>query len=101
VALRAGYSAVIDAVALGEEERRSFAAVAAVAGVAFTGLWLDAGADTMLARLGGRRDDASDASAEVLGLQLSLDPGAISWIRIDSGGDPDTTLAAARRAMMH
>jgi len=30
-ALRAGYSAVIDAVALGEEERRSFAAVAAAA----------------------------------------------------------------------
>jgi predicted kinase len=55
----------------------------------------------MLARLGRRRDDASDASAAVLSLQLSLDPGAIEWIRIDSGGDPDTTLAAARRAMMH
>jgi aminoglycoside phosphotransferase family enzyme/predicted kinase len=101
VALHAGYSAVIDAVALGEEERRSFAAVAAAAGVAFTGLWLDAGAETMLARLGRRRDDASDASAAVLSLQLSLDPGAIEWTRIASGGDPDTTLAAARRAMMH
>jgi hypothetical protein len=37
----------------------------------------------------------------VLDLQLSLDPGAIDWVRIDSGGDPDKTLAAARRAMMH
>jgi predicted kinase len=97
VALRAGYSAVIDAVALGEEERHSFAAVAAAAGIPFTGLWLDAPAETMLARLGGRRGDASDASGEVLGLQLSLDPGALEWSRIDSGGDPDKTLAAARR----
>jgi len=101
VALRAGYSAVIDAVALGEEERRSFAAVAAEAGIPFTGLWLDAPPETMLTRLGARRNDASDASAEVLGLQMSLDPGAIDWVRIDSAGDPDTTLAAARRAMMH
>jgi predicted kinase len=101
VALRAGTSVVIDAVALGEEERHSFAAVAAAAGVAFTGLWLEAPAETMLARLGGRQGDASDASGEVLGLQLSLDPGGIEWIRIDAGGDPDKTLAAARRAMMH
>jgi hypothetical protein len=55
----------------------------------------------MLARVGGRRNDASDASDEVLGRQLSLDPGALEWIRIDSGGDPDRTLATARRAMMH
>jgi aminoglycoside phosphotransferase family enzyme/predicted kinase len=101
VALRAGYSAVIDAVALGEAERRSFAAVAAAAGVPFTGLWLEAPAETMRERLGGRSGDASDASAEVLGHQLSLDPGVIEWIGIDSGGDPDTTLAAARRALMH
>jgi aminoglycoside phosphotransferase family enzyme/predicted kinase len=100
-ALRAGYSAVIDAVALGPEERHSFAAVAAAAGVPFSGLWLDAPPETMLARVGGRRNDASDASGEVLGRQLSLDPGALEWIRIDSGGDPDRTLATARRAMMH
>ena len=101
VALRAGYSAVVDAVALGEAERHEFAAVAAAAGVAFTGLWLDAPAKTMMARLGGRSGDASDASGEVLAHQLSLDPGAVEWIRIDAAGDPDTTLAAARRAMMH
>ena len=46
-------------------------------------------------------DDASDASGEVLVRQQSLDPGTIEWIRIDAGGDPDKTLAAARRAMMH
>jgi predicted kinase len=100
-ALNAGYSAVIDAVALREEERHEFGAVAATAGVAFTGLWLDAPTETMLARLGGRTGDASDASGEVLARQLSLDAGAIEWIRIDAGGAPDSTLAAARRAMLH
>jgi aminoglycoside phosphotransferase family enzyme/predicted kinase len=99
--LRAGYSAVIDAVALGEDERHSFAAVAAAAGVPFTGLWLDAPAATMRARIAARRGDASDASPEVLAHQLSTDPGAIEWIRIDAGGGADATLTAARRAMLH
>ena len=99
VALRCGYSAVIDAVALREEERQSFATVAAAAGVPFTGLWLEAPAETMRARLGERRGDASDASREVLGQQLLCDPGALDWCRIDAGGDPDATLAAARRAL--
>ncbi len=100
-ALRAGYSAVIDAVALREEQRRSFAAVAAAAGVPFTGLWLDVPAETMRARIAGRRGDASDASPEILGRQLTHGPGPLEWIRIDANGNLDATLAAARRAMMH
>src|SRR5712691_11870375 len=100
-ALRAGYSAVIDAVALREEERHAFAAVAAAAGVPFTGLWLDVPAETMRARIAGRRGDASDASPEILGRQLTHGPGALEWIRIDANGNPDATLAAARRAMVH
>jgi aminoglycoside phosphotransferase family enzyme/predicted kinase len=98
-ALRAGYCAVIDAVALGEAERGSFAAIAAAAGVPFTGLWLEAPAATMRARIARRRGDASDASSEILGHQLAHDPGALDWTRIDAGGDPDATLAAARRAL--
>jgi uncharacterized protein len=92
---------VIDAVALREEERRSFSAVAAAAGVPFTGLWLEAPAETVRARIAGRRDDASDASAEILGRQLADNPGALDWIGIDAGGDRDATLAAARRVMLH
>jgi aminoglycoside phosphotransferase family enzyme/predicted kinase len=98
-ALRAGYSGVIDAVALREDERRAFAAVAAEVGVPFTGLWLAAPDETMAARLGARTGDASDASAEVLRLQLGHNPGPLDWTRIDAGGDPDATLVAARRAL--
>jgi len=100
-ALRAGSTAIIDAVALREDERRAFAAVAAAAGVPFTGLWLQAPADSMIARVGGRRGDASDASRAVVEQQLTHDPGTLDWTRIDAGGDPDATLAAVRRALSH
>jgi aminoglycoside phosphotransferase family enzyme/predicted kinase len=99
VALKAGYAAVIDAVALREEERRAFAAVAEAASVPFTGLWLDAPADAMRARIGMRHADASDASVEVLDQQLQAHPGALDWRYIDASGGPDATLANARRAL--
>jgi aminoglycoside phosphotransferase family enzyme/predicted kinase len=98
-ALKAGYAAVIDAVALREAERRAFADVAAAAGVPFMGLWLDAPADAMRARIGMRRADASDASVDVLEQQLHAHPGVLDWRRIDAGGGPDATLAKARHAL--
>ena len=101
VALRAGSAAIIDAVALRPDDRRAFAAVAASAGVPFTGLWLDAPPSAMGARLGARRGDASDASHAVLQLQLAHDPGVIEWTRIDAGGNAETAQAAARRALLH
>ena len=100
-ALRASYAAVIDAVALREDERRVFAAVAAEAGVPFTGLWLEAPADRLMARVRARSGDASDASPEIVGQQLAHDPGVIDWVRIDAGAGPDATLDAARRALFH
>ena len=100
-ALRAGYTAIIDAVALNADERRAFAAVAADSGVPFTGLWLDAPADRLIARVAQRTGDASDASREVVEQQLALDPGPLDWIRINAADGPETTLTAARRAMLH
>jgi aminoglycoside phosphotransferase family enzyme/predicted kinase len=99
IALEAGYAAVIDAVALREDERRDFAALAQAAGVPFAGLWLDAPAATMRQRIGARRADASDASVDVLDGQLQADPGALDWQRIDASGAPKATLANARRAL--
>ena len=101
IALRAGCSVVIDAVALRANERDAFAAVAETAGVPFTGLWLEAPAAAMQARLDARQGDASDASAAVLQRQLAIDPGPLDWHRIDAADDPGATLAAARRALAH
>lgn len=100
-ALDAGYSAIIDAVSLREDERRAFAAVAATAGVPFTGLWLDAPPEAMAVRLRERHGDASDATAEVLAQQAASDPGALDWIRIDASKNPDDALTSVRRALLH
>ncbi len=97
--LAAGYSVIIDAVALKPAERASFAAVAAAAGVPFSGLWLEAPAPTMEGRLRTRQNDASDASPEVLALQLQQDAGPMDWVRIDAATGPADCLSAARRAL--
>jgi hypothetical protein len=62
-------------------------------------LWLDAGSETMAARIGARQGDASDATAEILSRQLRRDPGPIDWTRIDAGGGLEASLSAARRAL--
>ncbi len=98
-ALAGGYSAIVDAVSLQSGERSALAAVANAAGVPFTGLWLDAAPAAMAERLRTRRHDASDATAAVLAGQLNRDPGPIDWVRLDAGGGPERTLAAARHAL--
>jgi len=99
IGLAAGYTVIIDAVALRNEERSSFAEVARAAAIPFSGLWLEAQPQVMTDRIRGRIRDASDASPEVLAEQLRHDPGGIDWIRIDAGGRPEVCLAAARRAI--
>lgn len=98
-ALAAGCSAIIDAVALKPEERRSFADVARTAGVPFTGLWLEGRTKAMASRIRTRRGDASDATPAILAEQLRQDPGTIDWTRIDADQGPEACLAAARRAL--
>jgi uncharacterized protein len=94
-----GWSVIVDAVFLDPAERQAAARVAAEAGVPFTGLWLEAGQEVMAERIGVRRGDASDATAQVLAWQAAQDAGQILWTRIDAGGAPDATLAAARKAI--
>jgi len=97
--LAAGYTVIIDAVALTVEERSSFAELAHAAKVPFTGLWLEARPEAMTSRIRSRTRDASDASPEVLAEQLRQDPGKIDWTRIDAGGGPEDCLAAARHVL--
>lgn len=92
----AGYTAIVDAAFLREEERHRIAATAAQSAVPFLGLWLEAPQETLAARIGGRTGDASDADLSVLQLQLGLETGAIAWQRIDAGSDMTRTTNVAR-----
>jgi aminoglycoside phosphotransferase family enzyme/predicted kinase len=96
--LAAGHAAVVDAVFTHPRERTEIEAVAAQAGVPFAGLWLEAPAADLVARVEARRGDASDATGDVVHRQLARDVGALSsrWTRVDAGGNAAATLEAAR-----
>jgi predicted kinase len=98
-ALAAGCCVVADAIHARPAERDAIAAVARAARVPFVGLWLEAPADTLAARIDARRGDASDATSEVLQQQLGYDLGAMTWHRVDARGTPDSVLAAARQTV--
>lgn len=85
--LAAGYTAIVDATFLREEERKRIAAMAERTGVPFLGLWLDAPSELLVARVGARGRDASDADMPVLQRQLTADTGVLDWHRIDATRD--------------
>jgi predicted kinase len=88
LALTAGQSVIADAVYSTPEERSAIEALAAELGVPFQGLWLTAASETLVARVDARRNDASDATPEVVQRQLTFEVGALSpaWTLLDAGG---------------
>ena len=86
---------ILDAVFLRPEERAAAEAIARESGFAFQGLWLEAAAGVMAARIEDRRHDASDATVEILKRQLTLPAGPMTWRRLDTGGPPAVVLATA------
>jgi hypothetical protein len=93
--LCAGHSVLLDATFIDPAHRAAAAALADRLGLSFTGLWLEGPASTLLARVGARSGDASDADAAVVQAQLALDPGPIDWHRLACGGAAETVLGAA------
>lgn len=95
LALAAGYAAIVDAVHDRADTRRESRAVAETAGVPFLGFWLDAAPATMARRIGRRRRDASDATAEVMRRQWRRGGAAGDWHRLDAEAAPADLLAQA------
>jgi aminoglycoside phosphotransferase family enzyme len=96
-ALGAGRAVIVDAVYARPAERAAIEAVARELGVPFHGLWLDCPEPIMMARIGARSGDASDATAEVLREQLGYDLGEIIWCRLEVSGElAEATVAAER-----
>jgi predicted kinase len=97
--LAAGHSVIIDAGFRQPEEREAATQLARQAGVPFHGLWLEADAERMLARVEQRRGDASDAGREVVLRQLrSSIVAPHDWTSIDANGSLEQTLALAHAA---
>jgi uncharacterized protein len=94
-ALRAGIPVVVDADFAAPEERAAIERLVQRLGVTFQGLWLDAPPALLRERFTQRRDDASDAKAEVVDRQLAIDTGSISWARLASEGSRTALLEAA------
>jgi predicted kinase len=88
--LAAGYAVVTDAVFDRPAERETIGDSAAAAGVPFHGIWLEVSEAALLERLAARRNDPSDATAEVLFAQLQRDCGTIPWHQIDAAGPPES-----------
>jgi uncharacterized protein len=98
-ALAAGHSVVLDAVFAEESERRSVAELARRGRAHFAGIWLDAPADVLMARVASRRGDASDATPLVVERQVRFDLGTLDWQRVDASGTPAETLSRVREML--
>ena len=79
--LRAGQSAILDAVYAREDERHAVEALARQVGVPFEGIWLDVPKEVAQARVAARQSDASDATPAVVERQFGYDLGRIDWQR--------------------
>jgi len=97
--LAAGHSAIFDAVFAARSERDRIEDIAGKVEAGFTGLWLSAPADILKLRVGARASDASDATAEVVDIQIGYDTGEMAWSEIDAEGGKDKTTALARKAL--
>jgi predicted kinase len=93
--LRAGHSVVVDAVYARAADRRAIEQVAEAASMPFIGLWLEAPESTLIDRTAARRNDASDADASVVRMQLAQDTGDMRWCRLDASLPAAAVLSAA------
>jgi predicted kinase len=94
--LGAGHSAVVDAVHAAPDERQAIEQVAVAAGVAFSGIWLDAPEAVLTDRVARRRRDPSDATIDVVRDQIARGTGVIAWRRIDASLPPEQVLHRAQ-----
>lgn len=98
-ALAAGHSVIVDAVYARLEERAVIEAAATEAGVPFEGVWLELSLQERIARVGGRRGDASDADAKIARAQEEYALGEIGWHRVDASGAPEEVVKRACSAL--
>jgi uncharacterized protein len=92
--LGAGHSVIVDAVHASAEDREAIERVAAAASAPFIGLWLEAPEPVLIARTEQRRNDLSDADANVVRMQRARDMGHMAWRRVDASRSAASVLSS-------
>ena len=96
-AVREGHCAIVDAVYARPADRLAIEQIAAAASVPFAGFWLEAPESTLIRRTEERRNDPSDANADVIRMQRAEATGDIGWHRLDAAIPADRVLQSADR----
>lgn len=97
--LTLGHAVIADAVFSRAHERATIQQCAAQASVPFTGVWLETSAEQLIRRVQARKDDPSDATADVVRKQLQRDLGEIDWIKVPSDGSLQTVMTRVARVV--
>lgn len=97
--LSTGHSVIADAVYVDPRERAAIEAAAVAVGARFHGIWLEAPAELLAARISARLDDASDATPDVLDRQRQQLPDDIAWHRVNASGSPEHVIEHVRGAL--
>ena len=92
--LKAGHGVVLDATFIDPVLRARVEQLAVDCGVPFDGVWLEAPLELLEARVGGRVNDASDATVDTLQDQLARHTSEVTWRRVDTSGDVDAAAQA-------
>jgi aminoglycoside phosphotransferase family enzyme/predicted kinase len=85
-ALAAGRGVIVDAVFARESERQAAERLASRQSASFRGIWLETDPKSLKARVAARKEDASDATPEVIDAQLGWKLGNVEWTRVDASG---------------
>ena len=79
-----GWPVIVDAVFDRPQDRASIEDAATQAAAPFFGAWLDVSLEQRLARVDKRVGDVSDATRDVVLLQMEKETGEIGWRRLDA-----------------
>jgi predicted kinase len=100
VILKAKHSVIVDAVFADASDRQQIEAIADALGVDFTGFWLEADPRRLVARVAARRQDASDATPQVVEAQLgTASKPSRRWRPLNADGSAKQTFDRASAAI--
>ena len=97
--LHGNHSVIVDAVFARPGDRHAIEQVAAGTAVPFVGLWLDAPESVLVTRTTERRNDPSDANADVVRLQREQGTGEVTWCRLDAAQSTASVLESGVRCL--